>query len=59
MDTKANSVLLQQQANISCWQKDKEKMAKHIEGGGINPTTRHIHSVQHPELEAALVLWKG
>ena len=45
------------QSNISCWQRDKEKMVKHIGEGGINATTRCICSVQHPELEAALALW--
>src|SRR5258708_22389312 len=45
------------QVNISCWMKDKQKMETHVGDGGINPTTCCIHSVQHPELEAALALW--
>ena len=32
-------------------------MEKHAGDGGINPTTRRMRSVHHPELEAALALW--
>ena len=65
LDTTANCVLLQQQR---LWKPDQPiqhltlaegqgKMVRYIKDGGINPTTHHIHSVQHPELEAALALW--
>ena len=45
------------QMNISRWLKDQQKMEMHVGDGGINPTTHHMHSVQYPELEAALALW--